>query len=45
MTTSDEIAETLGSSLYFGTQSAAIRAYAPEVVGDKGDFWLKRGSM
>ena len=43
--TPDIVCKDLGKSLYFGTQQAAIRAYAPEVIGNYGTFWVSNRSM
>ena len=31
--------------MYFGTQKAAMRAYAPEVVKKEGEFWVGKLSI
>ena len=43
--TPDLVARDLSQSLYFGTEKAALRAYAPEVIGQHGEFWVGKKTI
>lgn len=43
--TTKSVAREISESLYFGTEKAAVRAYAPEVIEHNREFWIGRDSF
>lgn len=39
------VARALSSSMYFGTENASIRAYAPQVIEKNKEFWVGQRSI
>ena len=43
--TTTAVTRELSNSLYFGTEKAAIRAYAPQVIENNREFWVGKKSI
>ena len=43
--TTTAVTRELSNSLYFGTEKAAIRAYAPQVIENNKEFWVGKKSI